>query len=259
LSVTHAVIFALLLGACGVAFLGLFWPGDHQGRRLLARWGVIAPEAAEIGHAVTYLRSRRVWYPPVFAVFGLLAGLWPGSGQQGGGWGGAVAAVLGGALLAEMLAQRAVRGAHRVAVLAPRGVASLVPGWALALLGAAALALATIGAGSLAGTGWAQALLPRASAPGALAAGALTVLVVAGVLTLAVRRPPVGDPRLDAVLRIRSARVATGLGIAVLAFLASSPAEWSMPAFLVTVAGLIAWRAVAAGITPPRSPTAPAR
>ncbi|MGH3504578.1 MAG: hypothetical protein ACRDQA_27315 [Nocardioidaceae bacterium] len=247
----QAVILAVVLGACGLAFLGLFWPGARQGRRLLARWGIAAPEEQEVGHAVTYLRSQRVWYPWLFAAFGLLFTLWPGPSAPGAG-GVAVAAVLCGALIAEIFAQRPTRGPRRVAVLAPRGVRSLVPAWALVLLGAAALALAVVGAGSLAGTGWAQTLLPRASAPTALAAGGVTVVLVAGVLVLAARRPPVAEPRLDEVLRIRSARVATGLGIAVLAVLTSSPTVWSLPAFLVTVAGLVAWRAVAAG---PDSPT----
>jgi hypothetical protein len=106
LSLEHAGILAVVAGACGVAFLGLFWPGERHGRRLLARWGIPAPEGQEIAHAVTYLRSRRVWYPWAFAGFGLLAGLWPDAGENSGGDGA-------WSLMQKRVIQNAVHGRHK--------------------------------------------------------------------------------------------------------------------------------------------------
>lgn len=60
---------------------------------------------------------------------------------------------------------------------------------------------------------------------------------------LAVRRPAAGDPVVDLVLRARSARVATGLAIAVPGALVH--AELSAAAVGVFVLGLIALRVVA--------------
>lgn len=154
-----------------------------------------------------------------------------------------------GALLAELLAQRPVRRSRREASLEPRRVRDLVPGWALAVLAVTATAVGVVGAVGLFGlrlpnlfaVGDADVLAPH---PGVAAAGAVAaVLTVSAVLWLSVRRPPSGQPRSDAVLRIRSGRVATGLGVAAVCALAATGTTFL--GLLVTLTGLLAWRLIA--------------
>lgn len=216
---------ALIMGLFGLAILIVLWPGKKQGKRLLTRWGVPDPDDGEVVLAVRYLKRRRLWYPWLFlAIPPLLDNEALASSI--------FATLLLGGLIAELLAQRPSRGPRREAVLAPRTLRGIVPAWVLVLAGLAA-------AGSVAHlaltAGW--KLL-------AVAAGAVVICTV--ITALAVRRPPVGAPRVDLALRCRSARVAIGLGIAACAVI-GWPAG-NLGSFLVVVAGLAAFLAVTAPV-----------
>ncbi|MDQ7810673.1 hypothetical protein Q5425_43695 [Amycolatopsis sp. A133] len=221
---------ALIMGLFGLAILIVLWPGPKHGKRLLERWGVPDPDAAEVALAVRYLKRRRLWYPWLFlAIPPLLDDTTTGS---------ILATLLLGGLIAELLAQRPARGPRREAVLAPRTLLGIVPVWVLVLGGlAAAASLLHLGL-------TAQWKL--------LAVAAGTALVSAAITLLAVRRPAVGDPRADLALRCRSARVAVGLGIG-----ACTAVGWpagNFVSFLAVVAGLAAFLAVTA--PPKRLPAA---
>jgi hypothetical protein len=112
-------------------------------------------------------------------------------------------------------------------MLTHRRVRDIIPVWALVLLGLA------VGGG-----------LTRYAVEGRWQAVVVAGcgLIAAGIVALAVRRPAAGDPVVDLVLRARSARVATGLAIAVPGALFQ--AEMSEAAAGVFVLGLIALRAV---------------
>ncbi|MEV6880091.1 hypothetical protein [Amycolatopsis sp. NPDC051128] len=215
---------AVIMGVVGLAILIVLWPGEKHGKRLLERWGVPDPDAAEVALAVRYLKRRRLWYPWLFlAIPPLLDDTAAGT---------IFATLLLGGLIAELLAQRPSRGPRREAVLAPRTLLGIVPGWALALGGLAAAAsiahLALIGRWTL------------------LAVAAGTAVVCVAITLLAVRRPPVGEPRADLALRCRSGRVAIGLGIG-----ACTAIGWpagDLVSFLVVAAGLAAFLAVTAPV-----------
>ncbi|QKV75509.1 hypothetical protein [Amycolatopsis sp. Hca4] len=213
---------AVITGLVGLAILIVLWPGKKHGKRLLERWGVAEPDAAEVELAVRYLKRRRLWYPWLFLAIPPLLG--------DGGTGTILATLLLGGLIAELLAQRPARGPRREAELAPRTLLGIVPAWILVLGGLAA-------AGSLLHLGLtAQWKL--------LAVAAGTALVSAAITLLAVRRPAVGAARADLALRCRSARVAVGLGIG-----ACTAVGWPVGdfgSFLAVVAGLTAFLAVTA-------------
>jgi hypothetical protein len=239
------VALAVLVGVV------LLWPTPRGARRLLVRWGVSDPTDAEVTDALTYLRRRRIWYPPVFLAGPALV-RWLSGWRPQSLW-SLLGTLLLGALLAELLAQRPTRRSRREASLEPRRVRDLVPGWALAVLAVAATAVVLVGAVGLFGVrlpnllavGDSDVLAPH---PGIAAAGAVaTVLAVSAVLWLSVRRPPSGQPRSDAVLRIRSGRVATGLGVAALCALAATGTTFL--GLLVTLVGLVAWRRLIASAT----------
>jgi hypothetical protein len=192
---------AVLLGVFGAVVLAVLWPGERQGRRLLRRWGVDSPSEPAVADAVRYLKRRRLWYPWLFfalpAVAGLLGLTTAGSSST---WSIAWTLLLGG-LLGELLALRPARTGQRQAMLTRRRVVDLVPAWALVLLGIA-----------IAGGVLEDVIRQRWAALGVtVVCGLVAVVIVA----LAVERPAAGDPVVDLVLRARSARVATGLAIAV--------------------------------------------
>jgi hypothetical protein len=213
---------AFLTGLIGLAILIVLWPGEKQGKRLLKRWGVPDPDAAEVALAVRYLKRRRLWYPWLYLAIPPLLG--------DTGAGSILATLLLGGLIAELLAQRPARGPRREAVLARRTLLDVVPAWAL-VLGALASAAAIA---HLAVT--AQGTLP------AVAAG--TTVVCWAITLLAVRRPATGEPRADLALRCRSGRVAIGLGIGACTALGWPAGD--LGSFLVVVAGLVAFLAVTA-------------
>lgn len=208
----------------GLVFLALLWPNERSATGLLRRWGVREPTAAEKAQALTYLRQRRIWYPwlllglpTAVAATGLM------SANQNSAW-SFPAVLLIGALLAEAFAQRRAVVPVRVAVPVRRGLADLVPRWALALHAVAALGALVLLGGAVAGAGWAlrwYSTWPPRTLWLALAAAVLTVLLVWAVVALALRRPPVVELRIDHLLRARSARVPVGLGTAALCALLS--------------------------------------
>jgi hypothetical protein len=213
---------ALIMGLVGLAILIVLWPGEKQGERLLKRWGVPDPDDADVALAVRYLKRRRLWYPWLYLAIPPLIG--------DTGTGTFIATLLLGGLIAELLAQRPSRGPVREAVLAPRTLPAIVPAWVLVL-------------GGLAATGSIVHLALTAHwKPLAVAVG--TVVLCAVVTALAVRRPAVGDPRVDLALRRRSARVTIGLGIAACTTIGWPAGDFR--SFLVVVVALAAFLAVTA-------------
>lgn len=220
----NKITVAVVMFGVGLLLLFLLWPGQRQGVRLLRRWGVAEPTGQDVADAVRYLRRRRFWYPWLFLVLPTVA-------PDGGGdtaW-GVVGTVLFGGLLAEILAQRPSRGPQRSALLAQRGILDFVPRWALIVFGiatvAAVLRLATLGQWPV------------------LAAALVTTALAWLIVFLAVRRPSIGRPEVDVALRIRSARVAVGLGIAAPAAVAGEVSNLAGALFLVL--SLVAFIAIA--------------
>ncbi|HWD05630.1 MAG TPA: hypothetical protein VG674_24590 [Amycolatopsis sp.] len=221
---------AVFCGLFGLAILIVLWPGDRQGARLLAKWGVPQAAPGQVAVAVKYLRRRRLWYPWLFIGLPFI----PVGLPDSDGLGTIAATLLLGGLLAEVLAQRPARGHRREAVLAPRGVLDCAPPWAIAVT-----ALVTAG----------SALYLAVAGKWALFALTLAAAAVAwGVMLLAVRRPATGDVEVDLALRCRSARVALGLATGSCAVIA-----WpggTFPSFLAFVATLAAFIAI---VSPPRT------
>jgi hypothetical protein len=236
-------LFALLVNA-------IVWPTKRSAKRLLRRWLVSDPTAAELAEALTYLRRRRIWYPwlfiglPIaFDYTGLL------SNDQDDFW-SFPAMLLIGALLAEMFAQRRGRAPIRAAIPVRRGLTDIVPVWALVLHTVAALGAFVLLGSALAGVGWARHWYPDWSARLlwiALIAAVLTVLVVWAVVGLALRRPAIAELRIDPVLRTRSARVPVGLGIATLCALIGG-GQSDFRGGIVIVAGLFLWSMIASPV-----------
>ncbi|MEU8638818.1 hypothetical protein AB0C38_42080 [Amycolatopsis sp. NPDC048633] len=220
----NVLAVALFTGLIGLVILIVLWPGEKHGRRLLERWGVPDPDAAEVALAVRYLKRRRIWYPWLFLVIPPVL--------DGTGAGTIVATLLLGGLIAELFAQRPARGPRREAVLVPRTLRDIVPVWALALSGLAS-------AGAIVRLAWTAQWTPLAAAAG-------TTVVCWVITALAVRRPAAGEPRADLALRRRSGRVAIGLGIAGCAAI-GWPAG-NLGSLLAVVAGLAAFLAVTAPV-----------
>lgn len=215
----------IVTGIFGLGILVVLWPGEKHGRRLLNRWGIDHPSDDDIVEAVRYLKRRRVAYPWLFVllpVLGDVIGL-----TEDALWTIVWTLLLGG-LFAELFALRPEKTAQRQAMLTHRRVLDVIPIWALVLLGLAV------------GGGLAHYAVEGRWQAVAVVAGC--GLIAAGIVALAVRRPAAGDPVVDLVLRARSARVATGLAIAVPGALFQ--AEMSAAAAGVFVLGLIALRAV---------------
>lgn len=226
-----AVGVAIACGLLGLAILFVLWPGQRQGARLLAKWGVPDATPDQVSVAVLYLRRRRFWYPWLFVGLPFI----PGAADfaNANDLSSIMPVLLLGGLIAEVLAQRPSPSTRREAVLAPRGILDFAPPWAIIVTALAALAaaihLAVIGKWPLFGVTIA------------------TTAVAWGVVLLAVRRPAAGDPDVDLALRCRSARVALGLATGMCATTA-----WpggNLASFLAIVVSLAAFIAIA---TPPR-------
>ncbi|WP_410621227.1 hypothetical protein [Amycolatopsis sp. cmx-8-4] len=213
----------LVMGLGGLVILIILWPNDKRGARLLVRWGVPDPDAAEVAIAVRYLKRRRFWYPWLYLGLPQLFGSNDGSAAI-------VGTLLLGGLIAELLAQRPTRGPQREAVLVRRTLRDVVPAWALVLSGLASAAAIV------------HLALTRQWPLLAVAVG--TTLVCWAITLLAVRRPPAGEPRADLALRCRSARVAIGLGIATCT--ADSWTQGNLASLLIVVVGIAAFLAVTA-------------
>lgn len=221
---------AVIMGLFGLAILIVLWPGERHGQRLLRRWGVDHPSDSDVAEAVRYLKRRRFWYPWLFFLLPELTGaLGAGEDDASSEWLPIVWTILLGGLLGELLALRPVRNGHREAILVRRRVVDLVPMWALVLLGLA-----------IAGGVVRYAISQQWTA---LSVVVVCALVVSVIIAVAVLRPAAGDPVVDLVLRARSARVATGLSIAVPASLPGSEVH-TAPAALVLALSLAALLAV---------------
>jgi hypothetical protein len=234
----------LLYGVLGVALLVVLWPTRSTALRFLRRWGVADPDERQGALAVRYLRDRRLLYPPLFLLAPTVTALAAhalGLPDSDSGSVRSLATLIIALLLAETVAAlRRARG-PRVATLARRHWRDLVPVWAIGLMlafGSVAALLAVAGMIAQPRVDRIVALIPADGVWESPDSGTLTVspqhlaelthptsvvaligvvvgLVAAlGVVRLAVRRGPVGDLRVDAALRTRSARVAVGMGIA---------------------------------------------
>ena len=204
-----------------LAFVGLFllvmlWPTRSTGARLLRKWQVADPSEEQIEDAIRYLKRRRLLYPWLYVGLGFVPLLEDDSTKQ------FVVLVLGGALLAELLALRPPRGTRRIATLAPRGLFDIAAKGVLisyaVIVPAAAIYLGVYQRWDL--VGWL----------------ALSALVVGVIIWAAVTRPATGDEAVDMALRTRSVHVSAGLGAGVAGVLILSP--WGF-------VGLLAWIAMA--------------
>lgn len=240
---------ATVNGLVGLAVLVVLWPTEQSGTRFLQRWGISRPTRSQSVAAARYLRHRRLLYPVLFLLTPLV--LEWGTDSPSDGPAGVIrllAPVIAALLTAEVVAAlRPVRGV-RVASLTPRSWRDLLPSWAVVtLLALTAFALVLAGAGLIAQP-WADRLgaaLPPNGVPQpptdwrveisdrareqivsptgwlVLAATAVCLTAVLGLVRLTTRRPADPDTRLDAVLRTRTARVAVGIGIAWMAGMAN--------------------------------------
>jgi hypothetical protein len=224
MSFGNVLELAVFLGVFGLLALFVLWPDERKARRVLRRWGIDRPSEEDVGEAIRYLRRRAVCYPWLFFLVPLLArtfGLT--SFERSVGW-TVVWTLLLGALLGELFALRRAPARQRQAMLARRRVVDLVPAWGLVVL---ALAVSV-------------GIVRTAIAPewGELGIVVVCAMVVIVVIALTVIRPAAGDPVVDQALRVRSARVAAGLAIAVPAALPQ--AEMNLPKALLMVVSLIA-------------------
>lgn len=199
----------------GLVLTMMLWPTPSTGRRLLKKWEVADPTEAQVTDAVRYLRKRRLLYPWIYLAGGLGPEFDDDLTQL-------VIIVLGGALLAELIALRPPRSAQRVASLVPRGLFDIASKGVL-------LSYVVIVLGALIHLGieqqWQRALWLGVS-----------VAAVAVVIWAAVARPATGDERVDMALRTRSVHVSAGLGAAVAAVLI--PGKFGF-------FGILAWIAMA--------------
>jgi len=198
----------------GLVVLVVLWPTTTTAKRLLKRWEVPHPTAEQLEEGIRYLKRRRLLYPLIFAGLAI-APPWADSGTQ------LVVIVLGGSLLAELLALRMRRDALRVATLTPRGLFDIGSKWVLG-----SFAVIVAGAAVYLGVNqqWAKMLWL-----------ALTVAAVVVIIWAAVARPASGDEVVDMALRTRSVHVSAGLGAALAGVLA---------AHFLGFIGILAWIAM---------------
>lgn len=201
--------------ATGLLILAVLWPNEANGARLLKKWGVAEPTAAQAHEGLLYLKRRRLLYPWLYAALYFVP-KWGDDVDQ------IMVVVLAGTLLAELLALRPHRGARREALLTPRGLFDFASKWvvgsyAVFVLGAAIYLV----------------IHPRWTALAWLVG---SVLAVGLIIWTAVVRPAGGDQAVDLALRTRSVHVAAGLGTAVVGGLVH---PW------VGVLGLLAWISMA--------------
>lgn len=218
----------LWAAGAGLVLLVVLWPTQSTGRRLLKSWKVSDPTPAQVDDAIRYLKRRRLLYPWLYAGLTLVPF---GTGR---GVGSLAAVVLGGTLLAELLALSMPReGRQRVASLTPRGLFDIGSQYVL-IAYAAIVAIGLV---------WLLVTLQIAQLP------VLVVSVAAvGVVTwAAVARPADGDEEVDRALRTRSVHVSAGLGAAVVGALVGGVfalvgiAAWVLMANTNVVSKKIVW------------------
>jgi hypothetical protein len=217
----------VVVGFALVVVVMFAWPTAAAARRMLRRWRVSEPRPDQVAEALSYLRRRRFWYPWLLAL-GLFT-LAPHVDLL-------LASVLAALLIAELLALRSTRARLRTATLAPRAAFDLVPrrpAALLAILATVTAILALLAIGIRASVEVEAELViveldvvhPDRSAWLLLGATAACLIAVGVVWQVAVLRPASGDPEVDAVLRIRSARVAVALGLALQALLLAASVQ----------------------------------
>jgi hypothetical protein len=230
--------------AGSVAFIGVLllialWPTEKTSAKVLRKWHVPDPTPAQVAESKLYLKRRRLLYPWLFV--GISYGgyrVLPGSDFVVAE---ILLTVLAGMLLAELIASlRPTRGPRREAVLAPRRVLDLVPAWGLVVFGVCVVLVLVL-------------LVRTVSVAGFVALGSC-VAAVFGAVLLAVQRPTSGDESVDVAFRVRSARVALGLGVALTGVLAGSMIG-GFASFAVVVAIGLGWSLVG----PPPAAEMPAR
>ncbi|MET9631522.1 hypothetical protein ABZX92_29065 [Lentzea sp. NPDC006480] len=187
---------ALWAAGVGLFLLLALWPTRSTGKRLLKSWRVKDPTSVQIEDAIRYLKRRRFLYPWIFVGLTFVP---LGSGR---GVGSFAAIVLGGTLLAELIATQLHReGSQRVATLTPRGLFDIASQYVL-ISYAAIVAIGVV-------------ILVVDLRIGQLPALVVSVGAVALVTWAAVARPADGDEEVDRALRTRSVHVSAGLGAAV--------------------------------------------
>ncbi|MDX3657671.1 hypothetical protein PV646_10180 [Streptomyces sp. ID05-26A] len=180
----------------GLVLLIVLWPMKSTGKRLLKSWRVSDPTPGQIDDAVRYLKRRRLLYPVLFVGMSFVPF------ASGRGLGSLAAIVLGGTLLAELIAVALPReGRQRVASLAPRGLFDIGSRYVLGAY-AAIVAITLV---------WLVVNLQISQLP-------VFVVSVAAVLAVwwaAVARPADGDEEVDRALRTRSVHVSAAIGAAM--------------------------------------------
>lgn len=212
----------------GLVLLIVLWPMQSTGKRLLKSWRVSDPTPAQIDDAVRYLKRRRLLYPVLFVVLSFVPF------ASGRGLGSLAAIVLGGTLLAELIALSLPReGRQRVATLAPRGLFDIGSQY---VLGAYAVIVVF-------GLVWLLVNLQITQLP----VFVVSVAAVATVMWAAVARPADGDEEVDRALRTRSVHVSAGIGAAMVCalvgggFLLVGVVAWVLMANTNVVSKKIAW------------------
>ncbi|MGW6443808.1 hypothetical protein [Lentzea sp. NPDC055074] len=212
----------------GLVLLVVLWPTQSTGKRLLKSWKVPDPTPAQVDDAIRYLKRRRLLYPWLFVGMSFVPF------ASGRGLGSFAAIVLGGTLLAELIALSLPReGRERVASLAPRGLFDIASRY---VLGAYAVIVV-----------FALVWLVVTLQIGQLPVFVVSVAAVATVMWAAVARPVDGDEEVDRVLRTRSVHVSAGIGAAMVLVLVGGGYlflgifAWVMMANTNVVSKKIAW------------------
>jgi hypothetical protein len=236
----------VFVGIYGGVVTLVVWPRYWTGRRFLLRWHIGEPDDAQIATAVRYLRRRRLPVVPLLLLTGAVLaalGFAPSGGSPQDGL-AFLAALLVALLLAELLP--AIRPVPDARPSRP----PLVPSYAVRLY---ATLLAVTVAAALAGLAAQPAadrtldsLPPNRAGPDGsgivladsyrtelanptgwliIVTATLAALVVLAVVRIAHSWRADPDERLDLVLRVRTARVGVGLGIAVTAALGTAAVD----------------------------------
>ncbi|PRY45794.1 hypothetical protein [Umezawaea tangerina] len=221
----HSWVDLVSAAFVGVMLLIALWPTDKTAAKVLRRWRVADPTAAQVAESKVYLKRRRLLYPWLFVGTSYVSSRVE---PEPDFFLAILVTVLAGMLLAELIAAlRPSKGRRREAVLAPRRALDLVPVWGVALFGVSVVAVLVV-------------LLTTRPLPWVgLAVLAVGVLAALGGVRLAVTRPTSGDEAVDSAFRVRSARVALGLGVALTGLVTSYSSARGLPVLLLAVLAVV--------------------